>query len=153
MGLRVLHTVRFFRALGRVPRTEIARQISGDPTHTQDILSTADWTFVVDHSFVSALVTGIYRMIDGSVADAFVVHHLDYLGYGPYIFLGFPIEFHVGDVSAPGDGMERSLFADFVHNTDGFFDIYMKRVDVIITVGHSRDHTVFAFVHPGKSSG
>lgn len=94
----MLYTVTLFRPFGRVPTVEIARQVTGDAAHAQDVLPVTYRAAVVDDSFVTAVVAGVYRMVDGAVANLFVVHHLDNLGDGLHVLLRFSVQFHIGDV-------------------------------------------------------
>lgn len=71
-------------------------------------------------------MAGVYRMIDRAVTDTLVVHHLYYFGNGTYIFLCFSVQFHICDVSATGNSVERSFAFDFFNNTDRLFHVYVE---------------------------
>ena len=82
-------------------------------------------TFIVDYPFVAAIVASVYRMVDGTVADAFVMHYFYDLGNGPYILLRFTVQFYICDMPSACDGMERSFTFDFLYNADRLF--YMEQ--------------------------
>ena len=149
----MLYTVTLFRPFGRVPTVEIARQVTGDAAHAQDVLPVTYRAAVVDDSFVTAVVAGVYRMVDGAVANLFVVHHLDNLGDGLHVLLRFSVQFHIGDVAASGQGMKRSFPLDFLYNRNRLLHVHMERIDIVVAVVHSFDEAVFSFVHPGETAG
>ena len=69
----MLHTVPFLGTLSRVPRGEVTSEIARDPPHSLDILTSADWATVVDHSLIVAAPTGVnwidvYKRQDGAKA-------------------------------------------------------------------------------------
>ena len=108
--------------------------------------------FIEDYSFVSTVVTGIHRVIDGAVADALVVHDLHDFRDGTYILLSFPVQFHIRDVSTAGDGVERSFAPDLLGDADRFLHIHMEGIDVVVAVRHAVDLTVFPSVYLGETS-
>lgn len=120
-SLCMLYTVVLFRSLGRVPAAKVARQVTGDTAHAQDILAVTYRTTAVDDSLVATIVTSIYRVVDRTVSNLLVVHHLYNLRNGLYIFLRFAIQLYVGDVSATCQCMERSLTFDFLNIVIGSF--------------------------------
>ena len=108
--------------------------------------------FIEDYSFVSTVVAGIHRVIDGAVADALVVHDLHDFRDGTYILLSFPVQFHIRDVSTAGDGVERSFAPDLLGDADRFLHIHMEGIDVVVAVRHTVDLTVFPSVYLGETS-
>ena len=62
-SLCMLYTVVLFRSLGRVPAAKVARQVTGDTAHAQDILAVTYRTTAVDDSLVATIVTSIYRVL------------------------------------------------------------------------------------------
>ena len=125
-SLCMLYTVVLFRSLGRVPAAKVACQVTGDTAHAQDILTVAHRTTAVDDSLVATIVTSIYRVIDRTVANLFVVHYLYNFRNGLYVFLRFSIQLYVSDVSATCQCMERSLTFDFLDNGNRFFHVHME---------------------------
>ena len=108
--------------------------------------------FIEDYSFVSTVVAGIHRMIDGAVADALVVHDLYDLRNGTYILLSFPVQFHIRNVPAAGNGVERRFAPDLFGDADRFLHIHMEGIDVVIAVRHAGDFAVFPAVYLGETS-
>lgn len=143
-SLCMLYTVVLFRSLGRVPAAKVACQVTGDTAHAQDILTVAYRTTAVDDSLVATIVTSIYRVVDRTVANLLVVHHLYNLRNGLYVFLCFAIQLYVGDVSATCQCMERSLTFDFLDNSNRFFYVHMEGVDIIITVVYPFNDSLFS---------
>lgn len=110
----MFYAVLLFRPFGRVPGAEVSCQITGDAAHTQNIFALAYRTLVEDNPFVSAVVAGIYRVVDGAVAYVLIVHHLYNFGDGAYILLGFSVQFHISDVAPPviaWNGASRLIFS------------------------------------------
>ena len=97
-------------------------------------------------------MTSIYRVIDRAVANPLVVHHFHNLGDGTYILLCFTVQFYIRDMSAARNGVERSFTLDFLNDADRFFHIYVERVDIIVTVCHSGDFSIFPTIHFGETS-
>ena len=124
----MLYTVVLFRSLGRVPAAKVACQVTGDTAHAQDILTVAHRTTAIDDSLVATIVTSIYRVVDRTVSNLFVVHHLYNLRNGLYVFLRLAIQLYVGDVSATCQRMERSLPLDFLNNSNRFFTSTWKEL-------------------------
>src|SRR5699024_12855018 len=98
-------------------------QIPGNATHSHYILALANRALVVNDPFVTASLTSINRMIDGTVSNAFVMHYFYNLGYGFYIFLSFSVQFYVSDMSSAGNGVERSFPFYLLGDGDGLFYI------------------------------
>ena len=91
-------------------------------------------------------------MIDGAVADALVVHDLYDLRNGTYILLSFPVQFHIRNVPAAGNGVERRFAPDLFGDADRFLHIHMEGIDVVIAVRHAGDFAVFPAVYLGETS-
>ena len=122
----MFYAVLLFRPFGRVPGTEVSCQITGDAAHTQNIFALAYRALVEDNPFVSAVVAGIYRVVDGAVAYVLIVHHLYNFGDGAYILLGFSVQFHISDVAAAGDSVERGFTSDFLHDANWFLHVNVE---------------------------
>ena len=91
----------------RLPESVV---VHAGTAQTQDVFSPANRTFIVYHSLVSTLFTGVYRMVDRAVPNLLIIHNLYNLKDGGNILLRFAVQLHICDMSPSGEGMKRGLF-------------------------------------------
>ena len=105
----MLYTVPLLGTLSRVPRGEVTSEIARDPPHALDILASADWATVVDHSLIVAAPTGVNWMVDRAVANLIVLHQLHDLYDRTNVFLRFTIQLYIGNMPTKRECVEWSL--------------------------------------------
>ena len=92
-------------------------------------------------------------MIDRTVSEIILVHHVYDLHYRLLIMGGVAIDFHIEDMTSTGKLVVRGFYLCFVSWRAMIVDGDMVGVGIIILVGHSFDASESFAVYLGEFSG
>ena len=139
----MLYTVSFLGRLGIVPFIHSTYKISCDTSYSFKALvavvfcPVAAWALVVYDACEAAYRVSVYRVVDGAVAYAALLHASYHLLESVQILARISVKLNIRYMSAVGQCMIRSLKLDLIESTYVIVNRYMERVGVVFSVSNT----------------
>jgi len=149
----------FFCTLCVIEHVKRTDKIAGDAADTLKADRTVFFSAsalgagIADNAVITALGVTVYRMIDGTVADAAFLHSTDNAFECFQIVGGIAIQLNISDVTCVGQCMIRSLDLDLLICTERVVYRYMEGVGILFTIGNTGDYAKLLLVDTDKTSG
>ena len=137
---RMLDPVMLFRRFGVIPPVHGTYQITGDPPdtlksrHTSLLKTAAARALVANDAGIAAYRIPVHGMVDGTVADASILHAANNFFKGLQILGGVTVHLNVTDMARIRQSMIGGLQRNLLEGGDGKVHGDMKTIGVVFPV-------------------
>lgn len=138
--------------LRAVPTVGSTYQIAGDALQAVDAFASALRTFIQTSLgvFVATIHTAVAVVINGTIADVILVHHIYHTHDDFRIVRSVTINFYIEDMTTTSQVVIWSFDFSFVAGATLVIYRYVIGVSVILTVGNAWQAAEFLLVIAGK---